>query len=79
MKSRSREPKDYVRDGDDFNTRTKYAGPEVNIGDSMKVILREIYDMIERDNLQKHEIKALLNATVDEHIVEIDEVTGELS
>lgn len=60
-----------MNNGDDYATRTKYAR-EKNIGDRMKVILLQIYDMVDQDNLQIHEIKSLLNATVDEHIEEED-------
>jgi hypothetical protein len=79
MKNRPKKPQGYRQDGDDLNTRTKYQGPEYCLGDAMKVVLLQVYDMLEYDNLQKHEIKALLNATVDEHVREIDELTGEIS
>jgi len=59
--------------GDDYHTKTKYTGPEVALGDRMKVILREIYDAVEIDGLQIYEVKALINALIDEHIVESDE------
>lgn len=72
--SRPKPPKNYRMDGDDHNTRTKYKGPEYNVGDSLKVILLQVYDMSDRDNLQKYEIKALFNALVDEHIEEVDEL-----
>ncbi len=58
--------------GDDFKTRTKYK-EETNVGDRLKVVLLQIYDFIDIDNLQKSEIKALLNNLVDEHIEETDE------
>lgn len=58
--------------GDDLHTKTKYNGPEIRLGDSMKVILREIYDILERDNLQVYEIKALILALIDTHIDEVD-------
>ncbi len=73
---RPKPPKNYRMDGDDYNTVTKYKGPEYNVGDSFKVILLQIYDLVELDNLQKYEIKALLNALVDEHVFEIDELEG---
>lgn len=55
--------------GNDFHTRTKYA-QEDTVGDSMKVILLQIYDLIEKHNLQKHEVLGLIKATLDEHIDE---------
>ncbi len=58
--------------GHDHKTLTKYK-EERNVGDRQKVILLQIYDMVSIDNLQKAEIKALLNVLVDEHILEIDE------
>ena len=71
--SRPKPPKGYRMDGDDYNTRSRYKGPEYNVGDSLKVILREVYDMHSLDNLQIYEIKALINALVDEHLEEVDE------
>lgn len=68
-----------MKDGDDYNTRTKYIGPEYNLGDSLKVILLQIYDILEFENLQVHEIKALLEATVNEHIIETDELNDDPS
>lgn len=68
--SRPRKPQDHVLDGDDYNTRTKYLGPEYVVGDSLKVVLLQVFDMAERDNLQIYEIKALLNALIDQHLVE---------
>lgn len=59
--------------GDDYKTKTKYK-EENNLGDRTKVILLQIFDMIDIDNLQKSEIKALLNNLVDEHVEEIDEL-----
>jgi hypothetical protein len=58
--------------GNDFKTKTKYR-EERNAGDRQKVILLQVYDMVDIDNLQKAEIKALLNILVDEHILETDE------
>ena len=62
--------------GDDFKTRTKYK-EEATAGDALKVILLQCYDLSDVHNLQKYEIKALLSALVDEHIIEVDELTGE--
>jgi hypothetical protein len=59
--------------GDDFKTKTKYA-EEDNLGDCLKVVLLQVYDMLEVHNLQKSEIKILLKNLVDEHIEEFDEV-----
>jgi len=56
--------------GDDTHTINVYTGPERVIGDRMKVILLQVYDCIDYDNLQKYEIKALINALIDEHIIE---------
>ena len=72
--SRPKPPKSYKLDGNDHNTRSKYVGPEYNVGDSLKVILLQVYDMSEKDNLQVYEIKALINALIDEHIEELDEL-----
>jgi hypothetical protein len=66
-------PKGWEPDGNDNNVETKYAGPELCVGDSMKVILRQIYDMSGLDGLQKHEILALIKATIDEHIIESEQ------
>lgn len=65
--------------GDDYHTITGYIAPERALGDRMKVCLLQIYDCLTYDNLQKAEIKALLINLVDEHIVEKDEATGEIS
>ncbi len=59
--------------GDDYKTNTKYK-EEDNVGNRQKVILLQIYDMLEIDNLQKAEIKALINVLIDEHIEEFDEI-----
>lgn len=56
--------------GVDSHTVTKYKGPEAVIGDVMKVILLQMYDMIEVHNLQKHEVLGLIKASLDEHIIE---------
>jgi hypothetical protein len=58
--------------GDDFKTKTKYK-TENNAGDRLKVILLQVYDMVTYDNLQKAEIKSLINCLVDEHIDEHEE------
>lgn len=58
--------------GDDSHTKTKYK-KEVRCGDRLKVILLQVYDMISEDNLQKSEIKALINNLIDEHMEEDDE------
>ena len=71
--SRPKPPKSYQMDGNDLNTRTKYKGPEYNVGDSLKVVLLQVYDMQEHDNLQIYEIKALINSLIDEHLEEVDE------
>lgn len=55
--------------GDDFHTKTMYE-KEARCGDRLKVILLQIYDLVEADNLQTSEIKALLNNLIDEHIDE---------
>lgn len=57
--------------GNDFNTRTTYV-TEANVGDTTKVLLLCIYDLVLKFNLQKAEVKALFNVTVDEHINEVD-------
>lgn len=58
--------------GDDYKTLTKY-NEEKNLGDRLKVILLQVYDMAFIDNLQKYEIKAMLDALIEEHIEENDE------
>ena len=58
--------------GNDYHTVTKYKSPERRCGDRLKVILLQCYDMIEQDNLQVSEIKALINNLIDEHIFETD-------
>jgi hypothetical protein len=64
--------------GDDYNTRTTYVS-EANVGDTTKILLLCVYDMVEKFNMQKSEVKALFNNVVDEHITEVDELTGEVS
>jgi hypothetical protein len=56
--------------GDDYHTVTKYQGPEMAIGDRIKVIMLQVSDASELDNLQPYEIKALINALIDEHLEE---------
>lgn len=58
--------------GDDYKTNTKYK-EEGNVGDRLKVILLQVYDMSSVDNLQVAEIKALVGNLIDEHIEEYDE------
>lgn len=58
--------------GDDYKTKTKYK-QEKNVGDRLKVLLLQVYDMSNVDNLQVYEIKSLFNSLVDEHIEEYDE------
>jgi len=58
--------------GDDLHTVTKYLGPEKAAGDRMKVIMMQVFDMSDYDNLQKYEMKALICALIDEHIIEED-------
>ena len=57
--------------GEDLHTLTKYAGPEIAVGDRMKVVLLQVYDCVTFDNLQIAEIKSLLNCLIDEHLEEI--------
>ena len=56
--------------GNDYHTKTPYKGPEVALGDRMKGVMLQVFDMVEFDNLQSYEIKALLSALIDEHIQE---------
>lgn len=58
--------------GDDHKTNTEYK-EEKNVGDRLKVVLLQAYDMSSIDNLQIYEIKALFNALIDEHIEEYNE------
>ena len=57
--------------GNNFKTETTY-GEEKNVGDRLKNILLQIYDMSDIDNLQISEIKALISNLIDEHIEESD-------
>ena len=43
----------------------------------MKSILLHCLDLIERDNMQKHEVIGLISASLDFHVTEVDELTGE--
>lgn len=58
--------------GDDNETRSIHL-QEKNVGDRLKNVLKNVYDMVDKDNLQKAEIKALISNLVDEHIDEFDE------
>lgn len=58
--------------GDDYKTKTKYK-EEKNVGDRLKVILLQVYDMSQVDNLQISEMKALINNLIEEHIDEFNE------
>ncbi len=58
--------------GIDHKTRTRYR-QEKNPGDALKVILLQSYDLVFLWNLQKSEVKALLNNLIDEHIEETEE------
>jgi len=62
--------------GDDYKTKTKYS-EEKNAGDCLKVILLQCYDLSGVHNLQNYEIKALIAALIDEHIIEEDELSEE--
>ena len=57
--------------GDDYHTLTSYRR-EKRIGDRLKVILLQVNDMVDIDNLQVYEIKALIGALIDEHVSEQD-------
>ena len=59
--------------GDDDKTLTKYA-QEKNVGDRQKVILKQVYDMVDVDNLQLAEIMALVTCLIKEHVIEHDEL-----
>jgi len=69
---RPKRPVGYKSDGNDNNVLTKYMGPEVTIGDAMKIILKQMTDMVELDGLQKHEVLGLIKASLDEHIEETE-------
>lgn len=58
--------------GDDYHTVTQYAGPEKRSGDRLKVVLLQIFDMLEIDNFQKADIKALLEQLIEEHVEEAE-------
>lgn len=55
--------------GEDKHTNTKYK-KEIRCGDRLKVILLQIYDMVEEDNLQVSEIKALIDNLINKHVEE---------
>lgn len=57
--------------GDDYKTKTKYK-QESNVGDRLKVILLQIYDMSSIDNLQVSEIRSLIDNLIKEHLYEFD-------
>lgn len=57
--------------GDDYKTLTAYA-EERNVGDRLKVILLQLNDMVDVDNLQIAEMKALVLNLIDEHFEEDD-------
>ena len=59
--------------GDDDHTITLYKGPEKASGDRMKVMMKQVFDLLEIDNFQPYEIKALFNALVDEHVSEFED------
>lgn len=59
--------------GDDFHTITKYKGPEKRAGDRMKIILLQVNDLMDEDNFQVSEIKALINNLIDEHVEEYED------
>jgi hypothetical protein len=67
MKRRPNPPKSYEPNADDYDTRTKYA-IEYCLGDAMKVILLQLYDMYDFENLQKHEMLGLISACIDTHL-----------
>jgi hypothetical protein len=46
--------------GDDSHTMTEYLAPELRAGDCLKVILLQVYDLMEIHNFQVYEIKALM-------------------
>jgi hypothetical protein len=62
--------------GDDHATLTKYH-KEKTAGDALKVILLQCYDLAFEHNLQVYEIKALVSALIDEHIIETEEEENE--
>lgn len=69
MKTRNRRPKTpkkWLPDADDLNTLTKSA-TEYCVGDSMKVINRQLEDMIYIDGLQLHEIIGMITASIKLH------------
>lgn len=74
MSRRPTPPKWWEPNGDDYDTNTPYLGPEYCVGDGLKVILLQIYDMVELDGMQVYEIMALLDALVKTHVVEYDEL-----
>jgi hypothetical protein len=59
--------------GDNSHVISKYIGPERAVGDRLKCILTQIEDMVERDNLQLYEVRALIFALIEEHFEEEDE------
>ena len=65
--------------GDDNHVVSPYIGPERAAGDRMKIILRQAGDFYTYDNMQRHEILGLIEASLKEHFPEIDQLTGEIS
>ena len=67
-------PKGWKPDADDDNVITKYVNAEYCVGDSMKVINRQIEDMVLIDGLQRHEILGIIEASIRLHFPEAVEV-----
>lgn len=42
--------------------KTLYIKPEASLGDRMKVVMLQVFDLMECDNLQVYEIKALIES-----------------
>lgn len=61
--------------GDDDHVITTYQGPERRSSDCYKVILRQIYDLLEH-GYQMREIAAAIIDLMNSHIVEIDGNSG---
>lgn len=60
---------EHQNDGNDSHTKTPHI-VERNAGMRGSVILKQIYDLVERDNFQKADIYKFLEALVEEHIDE---------
>lgn len=67
MPRRPKPPKHWRPNADDKDVQTKYSRAEYCVGDSMKVINRQLEDMIYIDGLQRHEILGMIESSIRLH------------